>query len=97
MEKRPVPATLSGRCANGYERGQGRVVHAVMCDEDDLRFGVNTSTAICGKKHGARSAGWCARPDLTVTCQNCIKLQSKFSDRISPIESELQSRLPRKN
>lgn len=76
MEKKPTPATLAGRCANGYERGQGGVVHLVMCSEDELRFGINASTAICGKKHGPRSAGWCPRLDLAVTCPKCMKLQS---------------------
>lgn len=62
-----VPAVLAGRCANGFERGQGVVVHAVMCSENELRFGLGAYKALCGKAHGARSAGWCDRRDLTIT------------------------------
>lgn len=69
-----VPATLAGRCANGYERGQGQVVHAIECSEDELRFGIRSyAHALCGKTHGARSAGWCNRRSLEVTCPKCLK------------------------
>jgi len=68
-----VAATLAGRCANGYERGAGRVVHAIKCDENDLCFGASAYRAICGKAHGPRSAGWSVRTDLEITCQKCLK------------------------
>jgi hypothetical protein len=28
---------------------------------------------LCGKTHGARSAGWSERPDEAVTCPKCQK------------------------
>lgn len=69
-----APATLAGRCANGHERGAGVVVHAVECAPDDLRFGIPAYTrSLCGKTHGARSAGWCERLDLEITCPKCLK------------------------
>lgn len=75
MDKNTItPATLSGRCANGYERGQGVVVHAVECSEQELRFGIRAyARSLCGKTHGARSAGWTHRQDLHVTCAKCKK------------------------
>ena len=70
-----LPATLAGRCANGYERGQGRVVHGVQCTEREQQFGITAyAQSMCGKTHGARSAGWCSREDLAVTCPRCLKL-----------------------
>lgn len=68
-----LPATLAGRCANGHERDQGRVVHAVPAMQhkpDDIAC---YARSLCGKTHGARSAGWVPRPDLQVTCPACQK------------------------
>lgn len=74
-KKTIVPATLAGRCANGFERGQGVVVHAVECSDNELRFGIDFyAESLCGKTHGARSAGWCSRRDLQVTCRKCLKV-----------------------
>lgn len=65
-------ATLAGRCANGYERDQGRRVHAVPTTEDLLRNGYTCHAAACGAKPGARSAGWSLRLDLPVNCPRCL-------------------------
>jgi len=78
---RIAPATLAGRCANGYERGAGRVVHAVMCADRELRFGIDSyARSLCGKTHGARSAGWGLAIGYEVTCPRCIKLAGTLSD-----------------
>lgn len=61
-----LPSVLAGRCANGYERGQGQVVHLARRD---------AMSALCGKAHGPRSAGWSARRELSPTCPRCIKLR----------------------
>lgn len=68
-----LPAVLAGRCANGYERDQGRVVHAVPASQhkpDDIGA---YARSLCGKTHGARSAGWSPRPQLQVNCPRCLK------------------------
>jgi hypothetical protein len=69
-----IPATLAGRCANGNERDQGRVVHAVPADATGKNIAYY-ARSLCGKTHGARSAGWVPRPDLLITCARCRKLQ----------------------
>ncbi len=70
-----MPGVLVGRCSNGYERGKGRVVHSVTCDERAPQHGIESyAKALCGVTHGARSAGWSARPDLDVTCPKCMRL-----------------------
>lgn len=79
IEYKVVPATLAGRCANGFERGQGVVVHALRCSEQELRVGIRyCATALCGKTHGARSAGWTDRQDLEITCKKCLKVIQSF-------------------
>ncbi len=64
-----TPAILAGRCANGYERDHGAVVHFVAYQNHLF----NTSwTSLCGKRPGARSAGYSALK-AKVTCTKCIK------------------------
>lgn len=55
-----------GRCANGAERGQGFIYHAVE---------KNAWSALCGDKPGRQSAGWNHEPDPNqeVTCKRCLK------------------------
>ena len=74
MSSTVVPAVLAGRCANGYERDQGRVVHAVPANQDgtDIAY---YARSLCGKTHGARSAGWSPRRDLLITCAACRRKQ----------------------
>jgi hypothetical protein len=68
---------LSGRCANGYERGAGRVVHAVQASPDEKIFGIDSyAKSLCGKTHGARSAGWSHDSSLAITCPKCAKAQA---------------------
>ena len=74
IEKTIVPAVLAGRCANGFERGKGAVVHSVLASENEIRFGINSYTrALCGKTHGSRSAGWSIRREAEVNCPRCMK------------------------
>lgn len=73
-KKKPIPATLAGRCANGYERDAGRVVHAVMASEKEQRLGINAyARSLCGKTHGPRSAGWSSNLEAEINCPKCIK------------------------
>jgi hypothetical protein len=64
---------LTGRCANGAERGGGHVYHAVP--------GGDWATALCGAKPGRLSAGWDGYESREgephnlvkhVTCQRCL-------------------------
>lgn len=68
-----TPASLAGRCANGYERDQGRRVHAVPTSDALLANGYCLTRAACGAKPGARSAGWSLRLGAAVTCPRCAK------------------------
>ena len=80
-----LAATLAGRCANGYERDQGRRVHAVSYTESLARNGYAIHAAACGAKPGSRSAGWSLRTDLAVNCPRCLKrtagVTAKENDR----------------
>lgn len=64
-----VPAVKTGRCANGFERDKGRVVHLAevfCCGSPSWR------PALCGAKPGRLSAGWSELPlAYRVTCKRC--------------------------
>lgn len=66
-----LPAVLSGRS----NKSSGAVVHIVECSEEEKRVGIRyLATALCGKGHGARSAGWAHLPEGTpATCPACLK------------------------
>ena len=74
MKNLITPAKLAGRCANGYERGSGSVIHLVRVSDSEMRDGINAyAHSLCGKTHGSRSAGW-SIAESEPTCQKCIKL-----------------------
>ena len=82
-----VSAVLGGRCANGYERGQGSVVHAVQQSgtrPDDL-----ASTALCGQRAGARSVGFCLRGELMVNCPKCLRRLEKPAREPKPVPLDM--------
>ena len=62
-------ATKSGRCANGYERDHGRVIHLV---DQPNREDYSMRPALCGTTPGRRSAGWSTR-EQPATCPKCLK------------------------
>ena len=66
------PASLSGRCANGFERGTGALIHAI--DYGAVRLDdYFTGPAVCGAKPGRRSSGWSIRYPGAITCRRCLK------------------------
>ena len=73
-----LPALLAGRCANGNERGRGGVVHAVGAREVEVFGGGKAleipdySKALCGKTHGAQSAGWSIASERDINCPVCL-------------------------
>jgi hypothetical protein len=75
--KTVVPATMLGRCANGYEGGKGEVIHSVEVTTHELEMGIDSyRLSLCGKTHGARSAGWSMCSGMAVTCAKCLKLKT---------------------
>ena len=56
---------LTGRCADGFERGGGRVWHAVRAEN---------WSAMCGVQPGRASAGWSEGKNTYLTCPRCIKI-----------------------
>lgn len=60
------PSRLAGRCANGRELGRGYIYHAVAR---------GSWVALCGKKPGRLSGGWCENLEAAVNCQKCLKAQ----------------------
>lgn len=60
----------AGRCANGYSRDCGLVLHAVFRGNFE-----GEGRALCGAGPGNRSAGWSCdmRPLDLVNCPRCLK------------------------
>lgn len=85
-----IPATKSGRCANGFERDQGRVVHGLLVTETQMRSGAYWLPALCGSRTGKRSAGWCDRKDLAVTCPKCLKKMEKANAEMANLIQHAQ-------
>lgn len=54
---------LTGQCRSGAD-SSGVLIHAVQ----EL-----TSTALCGRTYGRRSAGWSDHYDRAVTCPRCLR------------------------
>jgi hypothetical protein len=57
-----VPATLAGRCVNGFERDSGQLVHALP--NPGAKGGGAFGKALCGSSPGRTSAGWTVDDDL---------------------------------
>ena len=68
------PRRLSGRLSNGWERGKGRLYHAVPVGASSLG-----GVALCGAKPGHLSGvGWLAYdPGDGVTCARCNRKLGK--------------------
>lgn len=66
-----VAMKLAGRCANGWERDRGSIFHALPLETANSGWGI----ALCGRKPGARSAGWSTSMDKNqgVTCPHCLR------------------------
>lgn len=71
-----LAARLAGRCANGYERDQGRRVHAVPHSETLAANGYCTTPAACGAKPGRRSAGWSVTVEAP-SCPRCLAVLNR--------------------
>ena len=73
------PARKTGRCANGFERDKGAVVHwisneAAAAAESSYSF----LKATCGATPGPNTAGWHPLPGGTaLTCPACIRRQNQ--------------------
>lgn len=60
-------AIKAGRLANGFERGKGKIVHAVDSLSPMYEY------SICGTKPAVQ---WIEK-DETITCKKCLKLLKK--------------------
>lgn len=80
-----IPMKLSGRCANGFERDRGSVIHALPAGTEYW------GTALCGAKPGRRSAGWAAMQGSSLTCVACAK--KVCSAQMSTVRSELDQQV----
>lgn len=76
-----IHARKTGRCADGFQRDAGRVVHLVEVS-DDMDGG--WTRAFCGTRPGRLSAGWSTADD-PVTCSICAGFQP-VADRITDAE-----------
>ena len=72
---------MSGRCANGFERGGGRIIHAVELPGDVANKGVRPSwqKALCGKAPGHKGNGWGDHlyPSDAINCPRCARKLDK--------------------
>lgn len=82
MTQRVYAMHLTGQCRSGAD-STGTRVHAVP---------VNSSTALCGRTYGRRSAGWSGHLDREVTCPRCLRKMAQMGDVevIQPEEQEGQ-------
>lgn len=60
--------SMLGRCANGFERDAGRLVHAVK----SVGY-PGWRPAVCGAKPGRKGNGWSEHPATAATCPRCLK------------------------
>jgi hypothetical protein len=58
----------TGRCTDGFERGAGRVRHALPDDTPECSH----AKALCGTKPGRRSVGW-SNNLYYVNCKRCLQ------------------------
>lgn len=79
MTERTLPADeqlyylrMSGRCASGFERDSGRVVHAIR----SAGF-PGWRPALCGARPGRKGNGWSDGMQPAPTCPRCIKKVEK--------------------
>jgi len=74
-----LPAKLAGRCANGLERGQGTVMHAIPVDQVRRHggFAEANGKALCGAQPGRRSVGWTVCEERTVSCERCKRVLTR--------------------
>lgn len=67
-----VHSYLLGRCASGFERDKGLVIHA----REILGSG-GAWKAVCGVEPGKRSAGWSYHHEPVPNCPKCLKKLNK--------------------
>lgn len=59
---------MTGRCANGFERDGGRLVHAIK----SVSF-PGWGAALCGAKPGSKGNGWSEHKQAAATCPRCLR------------------------
>ena len=67
-------ARKTGRCADGAERGAGRIVHAITAaDAVQAEISGSWARAACGTKPGRLAQGWTTVAAGAVTCPACLR------------------------
>lgn len=74
MKKYLILVQKLGRCANGFEKDHGRVIHGLVTENpnDSIQHGV----ALCGAMPGKRSVGFgqpYQKETKVITCEKCKK------------------------
>jgi len=59
---------MTGRCANGFERDGGKLVHAIR----SAGF-PGWGAALCGAAPGRKGNGWSEHAKEAATCPRCLK------------------------
>lgn len=72
-EREMKTAVMTGRCADGAERGKGRLTHWVSnaTAYDAQHHGGSWKAATCGARPGRLSAGWAVCEPGEPTCPRC--------------------------
>lgn len=78
-----IKVSKAGRCANGFERGRGVIIHYLNATEKQIDSGAFWLKALCGTETGRRSVGWTQRPESEVTCKKCLKKASVSDDGLN--------------
>lgn len=69
---------LIGRCRSGADSA-GTLVHALPAvDPQPGYWTTMSSTALCGRTYGRRSAGWSGYADSAVTCPRCLRKMAQL-------------------
>lgn len=74
MEKHLILVQKLGRCANGFEKDHGRIIHGLVTEypNDSIQQGI----ALCGTLPGKRSVGWgqpFQKQTKSINCEKCKK------------------------
>ena len=72
-EEKVYYLSMSGRCANGFERDSGRLIHAIR----SVGF-PGWKPAVCGATPGRKGNGW-SETFTTATTATCPRCQRKLS------------------
>lgn len=72
-----VPVVKAGRCADGYQRGHGKLIHAMFSHVYHPNGAMGA--ALCGTTPGRRSVGFYTNVSYRkITCKRCLSKLNKL-------------------